>query len=301
MLYADDTIILADSYEKLKLGIAAVEEFCQRELVRLNGAKSEYIIFNAQFIENLGGQNKSGVSIKQATESLKQKRQLITVDRIQLNAQQSIKYLGVILSSKLKSKEQLEMRKIKATRSLAMARSTWIDSEYCSGKHKIFLYQMYIRSVLLYGMEITQLTSSDMMQLDRHDHCLLKNIFGLPRRTKASKFFISANIQRATLAILERKLTLLRNLCAYELTRDLLIKVSTQFNNSTEEAKAKFKESWIHELANEVSSTQFLMEETNNLLLDKLNKAYQEENALFQHDHEVKAICQFITCPSNLI
>jgi len=42
------------------------------------------------------------------------------------------------------------------------------------------------------------------------------------------------------------------------------------------------------------------MEEIKTLLLDKLNKAYQEESALFQHDHEVKAIYQFIVCPSNL-
>ena len=51
LLYADDTILIADTHEKLKGMIKIVEKFCGDNLVRLNGAKSEYIIFNRTYTE----------------------------------------------------------------------------------------------------------------------------------------------------------------------------------------------------------------------------------------------------------
>ena len=149
-------------------------------------------------------------------------------------------------------------------------------------------------------METTHLTATDLKQLERHDHCLLKNVFGLPRRTRATKFYAAVDIRRLNWTLLDRKITLLRNLLTYDLTRNLLNSILTNFNNSDDSGKVNFKESWIHELATEVKRTSFVTEDIIMALLDKLNMLYQEDAVLLQHDHEVKAIRLFIEHPSDL-
>ena len=107
-------------------------------------------------------------------------------------------------------------------------------------------------------------------------------------------------MQRLSYVILERKVTLLRNLLNYELTKDLINRISSLFNNSSEPDRKKFKDSWIHELVTEASTTEFSTDEIIKSLMARITKSYQEDSVLYQHDPEVGAIIQFLTYPSEL-
>ena len=172
-MYADDTILVASTYEKLVEAVRIVELFCAENLIQLNGAKSEYTIFNPQYTESVAGTNFTKAELLHERMSIK-------VGNVPLYISDHIKYLGTYLSQKLNNSKHIEHRKALTVRALARAKSQWLDSPCLPYDMKSFLYNTYVRPVLWYGLEFLNLTKKEEKSISSFDHILLKNVYKLP-------------------------------------------------------------------------------------------------------------------------
>ncbi|RNA02154.1 hypothetical protein BpHYR1_039808 [Brachionus plicatilis] len=103
-----------------------------------------------------------------------------------------------------------------------------INTEHLCPLMKGQLFKIYIRPILLYGMENINIQKTTMNLLKRTDGNILKMTFGLPTRCRTKDLQLALNINSVQNQITKQKLDFYERLCNNELTQKILQHSSKQ-------------------------------------------------------------------------
>lgn len=141
-VYADDTALLssiknynlAELVDRMEKGLVEIESHFASWKIKLNSSKTESIIFTQS-------------TIMRREQNSKQ----ISFNGNSLAWLPAVKYLGVLLDSKLLMKTNIENNVVKARKAVGILYSLLKKNSSLSFKSKLTLYRSYIRPILTYA------------------------------------------------------------------------------------------------------------------------------------------------------
>ena len=172
MLYADDIILLCEGKEDLESCIRIIESFFKERELTINETKCDFIIFSPKYIS-----------------------EKITINNVELTSAEQIKYLGVYISHNLSNEFYLQDRRNKANAAVLLTHRFGSNLRDLSLDVKVQLYKTYVRPVLMYGVEVMNLTNHDYNSLVTNEHVIIKRFFNFYERSHKTKFIAATEIK----------------------------------------------------------------------------------------------------------
>jgi hypothetical protein len=157
ILFADDTLIFANSEEEMQKFIDIFNEVITAFGLELSNEKSEIMITNSKFIKDSECKFKSGNYIFKNTKCFR--------------------YLGSLENSDVNFENEIQMRISKAYKAFKMNESAIFKNKDMPYKIILSNYKIMILSVLLYACEVWCLSKNQVKILERVQYTLLKRIF----------------------------------------------------------------------------------------------------------------------------
>lgn len=221
IMYADDLLVMSDDIKKLQEMLVLVEEYCNKWEIKINVQKTQFIQFG-------------NFPNKEITSHLKLSGQ--KVEKVN-----KLKYLGVWLDSKLTADYQIEEKKLSATRAFNSLRKIGIANSETSATMKSFLFKVYCRPILHYGLENLTLTKKDLKKIQTIESTLIKNSLNLSKTTRSTKLLMAMNIELAINRISLAKLKFFQRLLRNDVTKNLIEIISEEYQKSNENVRLKNK------------------------------------------------------------
>jgi hypothetical protein len=185
-IYADDTALLSSiqNYEldtlvkRMEKGLSEIESELSSWKIRLNSLKTESILFTKSMI------------MQREKESHK-----ISFSGRTLEWSPSVKYLGVVLDSKLLLSKNIDNNVAKAGRAMNVLFPLLKKNSCLPLKPKLTLYRSYIRPILTYACPVfanAAKTHLDKLQVKQNKN--LRMVLNAPFRTRIQTLHKKANI-----------------------------------------------------------------------------------------------------------
>ena len=126
-----------------------------------------------------------------------------------VNQVDSIKYLGIMMDTKLNSQLHLETRKQKFNQASYNLGSACLIDKNVNWKVKSLLIKTYAIPVIMYGMDVVILSLNQLENAKATVAKVVKKCLGLPPRSLATKLLFAMEITPTHRAILKSKLKLM--------------------------------------------------------------------------------------------
>jgi hypothetical protein len=235
LMFADDILISTTSIENMNRALDIVTKYCKKYDLHINASKSQMMKLNKDLktIENV---KVNGETLDNAAE---------------------IKYLGVIINSKLTNNSHLQDRKFKAFNAMYIIKQLGAENHLTKTKMRIHLYKTYVRPVLLYGLAEIQLSAQEIKKIQSIENIIIKQILKIHKKTRSRTLMRALKINLIEEELLKRKTTLYHNLMKNQFTGTILDSIGNQ----------------IDELRYQDSNNENL----SRTKLNKLNKAFTKE------------------------
>jgi hypothetical protein len=136
-----------------------------------------------------------------------------------------IKYLGVLISENMSNKDQIETRSEKFRKSLFALGPMGINNKRTNNLLKSFLIKTYCLPILLYGIECTRLTITDINKINTTATTMIKKVMQINPRSQTEELMYASKIEPIAKTIIRRKLGFLIQLIENEVTRDILTNI----------------------------------------------------------------------------
>ena len=216
IMYADDTLVIAESRESLVILINIVMSYCKRWQIKLNVEKSQYMKFDA-------------IGRKGTNDDL-------IVNGTKLKKEKSIKYLGVIISEDLTGNDHIKDRILKTIRALYSLNPTKITSKTMNYAIKLFMIKAYCDPSLFYGIENITVSRKHLKDLHSCTGQMIKRVLSLSKRCRHTDLMLADNMLPTKTKIKRIKLSFFVRLTENETTREILEEINTTsdivFSNS---------------------------------------------------------------------
>jgi hypothetical protein len=184
--YADDLLLLATSREETYTQLKTIEEFGKENGLKFNPDKTELILFN-EF-----GKRKPGTSF---TGDWKGD---LVLDGLIVKEVESIRYMGSHLSYNLRNKCHILKKRSAAYLALNRIKEFGFESVISDCKPKANMLKIYIRTVILYGVENLSLSKGELKELKNIESSAFKKMLNLKQRCHTTELFRSLNIELTT-------------------------------------------------------------------------------------------------------
>jgi hypothetical protein len=204
IMYADDLIIMSDDKVKLQQMLNIVENYCDKWEIKINAKKTQYIKFGA---------------------SKNDKRHRLTLDGLRIERVNKIKYLGVWLDGSIKAAEQIDEKVINAISAFNSMRKVGIADKETSAVLKSFLYKVYCRPILYYGVENLKLIKNDEKKIQSTEATLIKYALNLSKTSRTTKLILAMNLEPAAHRIQQIKLNFFKRILKNQFTAELTEKL----------------------------------------------------------------------------
>lgn len=209
VMYADDLIILSNEKIGICRQITCIEQYGNENGLRFNPDKTELLIFNKNIKRN-------------RTAVLHDEWQ----DEIFLNGKpvkevKTMRYLGSYLSHDLSSGEHIRKKRTAANVSLTKINELGLGNTVIDIQTKAKMFKIFLRPVLMYGVENLQMKKSDAKQIKRADGNLLKRLLNVNKRCYTSEIKRSCNIELTHEKIKIIKLAFYKRIQQNEFTKRL--------------------------------------------------------------------------------
>ncbi len=229
MMYADDMILLSNTRDGLQQLINKVEVFCDDKRIKINGDKSQYIIF---------------------TNKRKLPEDTVMIKNKTLKNEDNIKYLGCMINWKLKNRDHLYSRHQQMRGAMYNIQVIGAKNKEMGVKTKIFIYNVYCKPVLLYGCETLFLNKTELEKETKIQNCAIKTMLGLNWRTKSKDIMVALNVEDVLNCHRKAKISFIRNLYRNDLTKNMISKYENEFKQSNNISN-KLKGTWLANIMKE--------------------------------------------------
>jgi len=205
LMYADDVILLASNPKGTQLLLDSVTKFGYDFQVKFNPDKTNVMIETSRNEWKSTTFKLCGKDIVQSTQ---------------------IKYLGNEITSNGKARPHIEKRKTKSLAALGNLRSNGILNPEMETKHKVELFNIYVKPLIYYGTETFELNGGDLELIEKTEGKLLKSIMSVPNKCHSNLLYsaLKLNTPNETLEINQLKFLqrALKNEFVLEIIKDLL-------------------------------------------------------------------------------
>ena len=164
LMFADDTVLVGDSEEKLNRLVQEFGRVCQRRKLTVNECKSKVMQIGKNREEN-------GVNV-----SLNNRR---------MEEVESYRYLGVDISRDSGMEEEVNHRITEARKAWGAMKDVW-KKRHISREAKVGMYEGIIEPTLLYGCEVWMMKTRDRKRMEAVEMNCLRNICGIRRIDRVS-------------------------------------------------------------------------------------------------------------------
>ncbi len=158
-MYADDTVILAESERDLQKALNAMCEYCETYKLEVNRLKTKIVIFSRGKISNIP---------------------VFTFGESQIDVVDDYNYLGIVFNYNGNFNKNNKARYDQARKAmyaiLCKARKLCLPVDV-----QLHLFDAVIKPILLYGCEVWGIESLNIIEKLHLEFC--KNILGVNRRT----------------------------------------------------------------------------------------------------------------------
>ncbi len=173
LMYADDVILIASTPTDAQALLNVVTKFGTDYQVKFNPNKTNIMIETAR-------KDWQNYKLKLCNEDIVQSTQ--------------IKYLGNEIGSNGKSRPHLEIRKTKAISALQSLRTNGILNNEMETKHKIELFNIYVKPLLYYGVDTFNLNIGDSEFIEKAEGNLLKSLLSIPKKCHSTLIYSAMRI-----------------------------------------------------------------------------------------------------------
>jgi len=200
LMYADDIIIVADNRLDAQKMLDTVTDFGHEFKVKFNPDKTNLMVISS---------NKIDVDLKLCGSSICRSKE--------------IKYLGNLININGKARSHLNSRIKAAYASMSNLTSTAIINSCMDMFTKIKLFKVYIRPLLLYGMETIQLNGDECNDLKVTEGNMLKKMIGIPNSSKSTELYDLFNITTTQTQLNVSKLKLIKRMQTNSYTNSIIM------------------------------------------------------------------------------
>ena len=200
VLYADDTVIIQDSQEKLQHAIDDISKYCALHKIKINAGKTKCMITGKPW----------------------EHTSTIRLNDEPLEIVNKIKYLGWWLEANLDSKEHIRTRKLASTVASYQLKKIGFHSEDMSPELKVMLRNTYCRSKMNYAIENTFLHAKDYADMNMIECKILKSSLGLNRNHSNTLLNNALQITPLERQIKIRKMNFTLELLKNQVTRTII-------------------------------------------------------------------------------
>jgi endonuclease/exonuclease/phosphatase family metal-dependent hydrolase len=219
LMFADDLIIISESKKNLENMLKIIEKFCLKNEIKINAKKTQYIRFG-----NYECQNED---------------EYVHLDGQLIKRVDKIEYLGVWLDSQLKSHTQIEEKKVSITNAFNAMRKIGIAERETSVNMKTFLYKVYCRPILYYGIENLTLNKKDVQTIQSIEATLIKYSYNLSKTTRTTNLLNAVEIEQSNNRIKVTKLKFFIRLMKNEITRRIIDVIVKKYQLTREKKTIK--------------------------------------------------------------
>jgi hypothetical protein len=174
VLYADDIILLSTCSEELQKMVDTASDYGKKYEIKFNPEKTICMTISAR-------RNPTKLSLKMDSQAIK--------------IVHSFKYLGTKLASKMQNTEHVQSRMENTIKRCFMMERSGFNSTEISPHHKLSLYKVYGRPVLLYGLESLLLTQQELEKIQRTETNIIKRSLRISRRCRTTKLINALGIE----------------------------------------------------------------------------------------------------------
>ena len=164
LMFADDTVLLSDSEEKLSRLVQEFGNVCHRWKLSVNEGKSKIMR-----IGKVGEENEVNISLSN--------RRMEEVD--------TYRYLGVEISNDSGMEDEVNHRIAEARKAWGSLKDIW-KKRHISREAKVGMFEGIIEPSLLYGSEVWVMKTRDRKRIEAVEMNCLRNICGLRRIDRVS-------------------------------------------------------------------------------------------------------------------
>ena len=164
LMFADDTVLLGDSEEKLNRLVQEFGSVCQRRKLTVNEGKSK--------VMRVG---KNG-EVNEVNVNMNDRR---------MEEVETYRYLGVDVSSEGGMEEEVNHRITEARKAWGALKDVW-KKRHISNEAKVGMYEGIIEPTLLYGCETWVMKKRDRKRIEAVEMNCLRNICGVRRIDRVS-------------------------------------------------------------------------------------------------------------------
>ena len=202
--YADDILLISHSKKNINRMLSICEKFGEDWEIAWNPKKTQAMVVNGQF-----DKNNTHIKIKFCENVIEE------VDKL--------KYLEVIIDTKLSTTGHIEERIQKARRSTYALTALGICSQYLNKRIKTILYKTFCRSILLYGCEVIDLKAKDISALQTAEGNIVKRILGLHKTSRTTSLLYALNIEPIHGRYSISQIDMIKRIINNPVTRDICI------------------------------------------------------------------------------
>ena len=195
LLYADDIILVSQSTGELQAMLNMTSQYGIDHEIKFNPTKTNGIVFGGKAPANN-----------------------IYLDNQPINFTDTIKYLGVTLTSQLTPTAHIEERKTATIAAANGLRKIGIFSPAASATLKAFLYKTYVRPVLYYGLTVQSLNKGETNDIQTFESTLVKRIIGISKYCRSTALLDALDIESVKDKITTAKLDLFTRLSNNNIT-----------------------------------------------------------------------------------
>jgi hypothetical protein len=173
-MYADDILIIAHSTTDCQSMLNIITKYGVSHQVKFNPTKTFVLAYNVPGNTELN---------------------LMMCDQLIIRSK-CIKYLGCQIEDSYSNLEHIQKRKKAAVIGLANLYSTEVLNDQMNIKTKMRLFQIYIRPLILHGLETLTLTIDEMNRVKRIEGTLIKQIIGIAKYCHSTHLYNALRIHK---------------------------------------------------------------------------------------------------------
>ena len=209
ILYADDIVLVSHSLPELQSMLNITEIYGREHEIKFNPSKTCAIA--------LGCKNPS--------------RTLYMCDQ-PIRFEESIKYLGVKISSKLTPTAHIDARKQSALAAANSMRKIGLFSNIVSNSIKTLIYKTYVRPILYYGLAVQTVNKTETKNLQTFEATLVKRIVGVSKYCRTTPLMHALGMERVEDKLAAIKLDLFTRLATNSATSNTAHAIMIEHANS---------------------------------------------------------------------
>jgi hypothetical protein len=249
IMYADDLVVMSDDKQKLQEMLNIVERYSKKWEIKINANKTQFI--------KLGSYDRES-------------RVPLQLDKQRIERVQKFKYLGVWIDGDIKAAEHIEEKVVSTVSAFNSMRKIGITNFSTSSSLKSFIYKVYCRPILYYGVENLRLLKGDTKKIQSTEATLIKYALNLSKTSRTNKLILAMNLEPAIERIERIKLNFFMRIMKNEATASIMESIIDEYKLNGD--RRLIKNSLLGFLIESVGESVLVKEERVALIKSRLNE-----------------------------